>query len=888
MKFRRRIGHRLLRDLGADLEEHIEREARENMERGMPEAAARRAARIKLGNPARIIEDTREVWVRRWLETLLQDFTFALRMLRRTPGLTVVAILTMALSIGAATGIFSLVDATLLHPLPYAHPEQLVRLEDDLPGAGARDVGLSLPEWEDFQHSGLFQFVSPTQYDDNNLTGGRAPQQVRLLMAAPNYFALLQATPELGRTFDPNFRGPGFLTEVVISDGLWRGTFGGDPNILGRSLHMDTDLYRVIGVMPPEYHDPGRDPRERNVEVWAADSYYGPPNFVPWPRTVRGMPTAIARLRPGLTLEEAQQRMDALTAALRQKYPGDYPAAAGWRVRLVPLQASVTGEVRPTLLVLLTGVGIILLIGCVNIANLLLARTGARRQEMAIRRALGGGRLRLIRQMLTESLLLASLGAGAGLALLYGARNPLLQLLPPSLPRLNAIGAQGPVLWFTLGVTAAAGVLFGLAPALQASRAPAAAGLRDAGRGSTGARKRMQRTLVVMEFALALVLVIAGGLLLRSFSKLTTVGLGFRPESVMAVMTRMPYPNDPMTDRYRTAAQQRPFFQKLAAGLRTLPGVKEVAFADNAAFPLAHDRDNQTPPLPLRVEGWRGGDDQRPLVDQAIVAPEYFHLMGMTLLRGRELSDLDAAAAAPVAVVNQAMARRFFPDGNAIGRRFQLGRGAWTTVVGVVADARAEKIEDSDVPEIYTALYQRGAHHLVIFFRGTMNAGQIEAQVRAQVQAVDPTLPVFGTQQLPAAVAASLAQRRFAMDLVGCFAAASLLLAGLGIFGVMAYTVGERRREIGIRRAMGARGRDVVRLVLREGMTLAIVGAMLGLGGGVAAARALAGLLFGVSWSDPATFGLSAAALIAVALLGCYLPARRALRVDPMASLREQ
>ncbi len=883
---------RMMDDLDRDIREHIEMETQDNIDRGMPPEEARYAAVRKFGNVTRVKEDTRDVWSFAWLEQLGQDISYALRMLRKAPGFTAVAVLTIALGIGATTAIFSLVDATLLHPLPYPQPEQLVRVEDDLPGVGAQDVGMSVPEWHDLQRSGIFEYVSLTVYGPVNLTGSSQPTRARYSGVAPNYFALLGVKPQLGRTFDPEDQTPGFTLEVLISDGLWKRAFAADPGILGKSLRLDNDLYTVIGVMPAGFHDPGRTTEQRNIEVWAAVGFAVPGRTPPLRNRRRTGAAAIARIKPGLTIAAAQSQLDALVASLQKEFPEDYPLQSAWTVRLVPLKETVVGKARQSLILLLGAVGLVLLIGCVNVANLLLARASARGRELAVRQALGAARKRLISQMLTEGLLLSLVGGLAGLAILLCARGFLVRLVPDSLPHLNDMSISWGVLLFALGASLVAGAIFGVTPALHAGRADLTQALKQEGRGSTGSREqgRTRRALVVTEFALSLVLMIAAGLLLRSFWDLLNVSLGFNPQNVMAVRTWLPEPNDPKTDIYGTPAQEAPFIRELLRRGRTLPGVEEIALGNRASIPLNHDPTQS----PLVLEGREIQSKQPPLVETSSVTPDYFHLLGVTLQRGRLFGEMDNETAPAVAVINEAFARTYWPSGDPRGERLKLSPedSSWTTVVGVIADARTESLVESSVPQIYTSLYQapsQGASkELVIFLRGRLDPAATPVELREQVQAVNPELPVFGAQTLNDALSASLSERRFSMEMVGLFALTAWLLAGLGIYGVISYIVSERTHEIGIRLALGAHSRNILRMVLRQGLELAIAGAAVGLVCALIVSHLMAGLLYGVRPTDPVTFAGVALLLIGVALLACYIPARRAIRVDPLVALRHE
>jgi len=885
--FRRK---RKITDFDAEVEAHLELESERLREQGLSDEDARAAAHRAFGNRIHALERFYESGRWLWFEQFEQDVRYALRMLRKSPGFTAIAILTIALGIGATTAIFSLVDATLLHPLPYPRPEQLVSIEDDLPGAGLENVGISVPEWHDFQRSGIFEHVSIIGGGDVNLTGSSQPMRIRFLNVPPNYFALLGVKPQLGRGFDPEDQTPGFTLEAIISDGLWKRAFAADPGILGKSLRLDNDLYRVIGVMPGGFHDPGRTADERNIEIWLASGFSAAPAPTPL-RNSRFFPRTIARIKPGLTIAQAQSRVDALVASLQKQFPVDYPAQNAWTVRLVPLKQMVVGNSGQLLILLLGAVGLVLLIGCVNVANLLLARASARGREMAIRHALGGARTRLTRQLLTESLVLSLLGGITGLAILFSAKGFLLQFVPDSLPRLNSVSINWPVLIFAVVASLVAGVIFGLAPALHLGRVDLTHVLKQEVRGATGGsgeQARTRRVLAVTEFALSLVLMVAAGLLLRSFADLSHVRLGFNPENVMAVRTWLPVPNDPETDIYKTPAQEAPFLREVLRHARTLPGVEDAAVGDMAAIPLRHVR-NDLNPVALVLEGEEAKTDQPHLADRSTVTPKYFELLGMTLLRGRLFTDSDNETAAQVAVVNEAFARTYWPGGDALGKHMKTPPTypSWITVVGVLADARTESLAEATVPQIYLSAYQRRPKDLAIFLRGQLDTAAIPVELREQVQSVNPELPLFGAHMLTEMVSASLLERRFSIEIVGLFALTALLLAALGIYGVISYIVSERTHEIGIRLALGAQRQSILRMVLRQGLKLAVAGAVVGLVCSLIVSHLMSGLLYGVRPSDPLTFFAVAVLFISVALLACYIPARRATKVDPNIALRD-
>jgi putative ABC transport system permease protein len=694
----------------------------------------------------------------------------------------------------------------------------------------------------------------------------------------------------LGRTFDPHDSTPGFNLEVVISDGLWKRGFGADPHIIGRSLRLDNDVYHVVGVMPASFRDQGRTADERNTELWAAAGFAGDPAPPPL-RSNRLLLGTIARLKPGLSIAAAQSHLDALVQSLTRQYPEDYPAEAAWTVHLTPLSETVVGSVRQSLILLFGAVGLVLLICCVNVANLLLARASARVREIAVRQALGAAKMRLLRQLLTESLLLFLLGGIGGFAVLFCTRKLLLSLVPESLPHLNDISINWSVLAFAIAASLAAGVIFGLAPAWMMSRLDLTGMLRQEGRGSGGSRERSRarHILVISELAFSLVLLVAAGLLLRSFWDLFKVQLGFNPDRVMAVQTWLPVPNDPKADPYGTAAQETTLLREILRRSRTLPGVEEAAVGNMDSLPLGHGFDDLNV-TPMIREGHDTRSNKSPRIDTSSVTPEYFHLLGMTLLHGRLFSDQDVENTPSVAVINEAAARTYWPGEDPVGKHIQLGqtKPVSTLIVGIIADARTESLADADTPKVYLSVYQQPAKDLAIFLRGQIDPGAIPAQVRSQVQSVDAELPVFHAKTLDDSLSDSLSVRRFSMEIVALFAATALLLAGLGIYGTISYFVNVQRREIAIRLALGAQRDNILRMVLRQGLVLAAAGAGVGLVGALIVSHLMAGLLFGVSPNDVPTFAGVTIVLSSVALAASYVPALRAMRLDPIKTLHSE
>jgi predicted permease len=823
--------------------------------------------------------------------TLLQDVRYCLRTLRKSPGFTAVVIATLALGIGANTAIFSIVDAVLLRPLPFSNADRLVRLVDNFPGASLHDVGMSVPELRDLQdRSGIFDEVSAVWPVDANVTGTGHPERIELLAVSPNYFSLLGVQAQLGRVFGPEDKAQGFAETAILSDGLWRRSFGGDPHVLGQRIRGDGDAYTIVGVMPPGFRHPGRTVAT-DVDMWATAGFAAAPFPSPPPRSAVFLPGAIARLKPGLTVAQAQQRLDGFTAVLRAQFPQDYRPEARWSIQLEPLKESLTGNVRPMLLTLLGAVAMMLLIGCVNIANLLLARASGRRREIAIRQSLGAARGRLVQQFLTESLLL-SLAAGAvGVAGAASSLDLLLYLVPARLPRTAEIAIDFRVLLFAIAVTLVAGLLFGLAPAVQASDCALSVQLMESGRGTGGSRRqsRVSGVLVAAEFALCLMLMTGAGLLTRSFWKLTRVDPGFNPQNTTVARIWLPQPNDPAQDPYASPQARAAFIREVLRRVTTLPGVTDAAMS--SSIPLTRASPN---PAAVTVESRAVRASDATLAEIVVVSPDYFKALGAPLLAGRFFDESDRRGSQSVAIVDRSTARRYWPGESPLGKRIKIGRAqssnALATIVGVAGDVRHDGLENDGVPHVYFPIYQLSGKAMGLIVRSGRDAPGVSErlgeQLRRQIQAVDPDLPVFGIGTLGGMLSTSLAPHRFSAQLMGAFATLALLLAAIGIYGVLAYFVGQRAREIGVRMALGAAGSEVVRMVLWQGLKPISVGTAIGVAGSLIFGGLLEKMLYGVRAADPLVLICVPLLLLGAALLASYIPARRATRIDPIITLR--
>ncbi|HEU4414334.1 MAG TPA: ABC transporter permease [Candidatus Angelobacter sp.] len=820
---------------------------------------------------------------------LWQDVRFALRGMAKARGLTAVALLTLAIGIGVNTAIFSIVNAVLLRPLPYRDPGQLVQLRADLPGVGATNVGFSEPELEDMRdHAGIFEAVSGVLPAPANLTGGEHPERIDIVGVSPSYFELLGATPQMGRVFDKRDTADGFADAVVISDGLWHRVFGGDPEIVGRKLRLDNDLYTVVGVMPPEFRHPAPG-TAKPIDLWCTAGFRAAP-FAGGVRSVRQLAGIFGRLKPGVTLDQARARLTNLSESSRRDYAADYPASAGWTLGLTPLKEVVVGNSQTLLLVLLLAVSLILLIACVNVASLLLARSSAREREIAVRMALGAGRFRIVRQLLTESAVLSLAAAAVGVIVAVLAERSLVQLLPTQMPRAEAINIDGRVLLFSLAIAVLTSVIFGLAPALQTARLDANALKQDGRSGETTVRSgRMRNWLVGAEVALSLTLVIGAGLLLRTFWELLHVHPGFTAENVLAASVWLPVPNDPKTDIYGSTEQRTELTREVVRRLHRIPGVKDAAIT--AALPLR----NPFPARGFRVEG--KSEQGEPYRDYFVmISPEFLQGMGATLLRGRGIADTDDSHAQQVALVDEAAARQMWGTEDPLGHRLRfdgkvfingkLQTAPWVTVVGVVTNIKFGRLDEGELPHIYLSTYQLNSKFLNVVVRGTGDPGALGRDLQSAIQSVDPNLPVSEVEPMMQVLTASVAERRFAAMLIGLFAMLALCLAAVGVYGVASYSVQQRTRELGIRSALGASAADLVRMVLQDSMVPVLAGLVAGVVGAALAGRAIATLLFGVRTVDPIVYVLSVIVLVIVGVAANYIPARRAGKTDPNLALR--
>jgi putative ABC transport system permease protein len=859
------------REMEEEMRFHLEMQIEQNLASGMAAEEAHYAARRQFGNQTWLKEVSREMWGLTSVETLIQDLRFSARMLRKNPGFTLIAVVTLALGIGANTAIFSVVHALTLRPLPYHEPDRLALMSRE--GRNAiRRMAISYPNYNDWrERAQSFEGMASSRSTSFNLTGVERAARLRGQMVNWNFFQLLGIQPQLGRLFVSEDDRYGAPRTAILSHGMWLEKFGGDAGIIGRKLLLDGDPYEVIGVLPPGF------------EYFRADDVYVPIGLVLGLKTGfyagimdRGAEYnlfALARLKPGVTIEQAKQEMASVSAQLEREYPA---ANKGKNAQVEPLQDVMSDNVRQSLWVLMGAVGFILLIACVNVANLLLAKTAERKKEIAVRLALGAPARRIMRQMLSESLLLALLGGALAVLIGRWMLAGLLALAPNNIPQLGRVSLSGAALLFTFGVSVLTSVLCGLLPAWQASGADLQTALKEGGRSDSGAgREAMRKSLVVVEVSLALALLIGAGLLVRSMARALNVDPGFNPDRLLTMRVELP------ENAYDTA-RRRAFLDECLARVSALPGIRSAAIT--FALPIDGSQWNLGFSAVNKNGVQRGGTSISP------VSADYFAVMGIRLLQGRVFNSTDTADSARVSIINEALAQRIWPGANPIGQRLKWGSpdsdSPWMEVVGVVADVKLNGVERETPIQTYLPFAQHPTGLQWLVARTTGEPMQVAASVERAIHEIDRDLPVVSIRSMNQLMAISLAARRLTLVLLMSFAALALLLAGIGIYGVVSYSVKQRTRELGIRVALGAQAGDVLKLILAQGLKLALIGVVIGLAAAFALTRWMESLLFGVRPTDPLTFGVVAVVLLCVSLLACWIPARRATKVDPMVALR--
>jgi predicted permease len=811
---------------------------------------------------------------------LVRDAQFAIRTLIRSPGFSLVVVLTLALGIGASTAIFSVVSAVVLRPLDYPEPWQLVRITSELRGFGATDTGISAAELADYQaRTDLFAGVAGMLPISANVTGGAAPERVEMMLVSWNYFAVLGVPAAHGRIFGRDDDSAGVANLAIVSDGFWRRALSADPRAIGRTIVIDQDPVVIVGVMPPDFHHPGRT-LQGEVDVWSPAGFR---TGAPAARSRRRLEGGLARLLPGVTLEQAQSRLADYGMMVSQQFPSDYPASNGWRPKVNPLRDDLVGGVATPMFVLLSGVGLLLLVACVNVAHLALARSSAREQEIAIRRALGASAWRLTSQVVVESAILAA--AAGVLAVLVGswALRGLVALAPARIPRLDHVTLDFSALIVTALLSLAVTVIFAFGPVLQLGRAAIYSILKDgAPARSTGARaRRMRSVLVAAEVALATVLLVAAGLFIRSVIGLLNVPVGFETDGLLTARITLPRPNDPARAAYLDRSRRAALYHEALRRVSTLPGVSRAALSSQ--IPLGAFN----PPLFVELDVAAIDRTARPVVHQFQVSASYFDTMGVRILRGRGFTDSDGAGAEPVAIVSGSAARMFWKDQDAIGKRIRFSADApWMTVVGVAGDVLHRRLSERPQPILYQPIDQSSDLTMAVLLRTRGDAAGLGEGVAREIRAVDPELPVHSIRTMNDLIDAAVAQRRFLMRVLVVFGLLATALALLGVYGVIAYSVSQRTREIGIRMAIGARQADISRMIMRRGLALTGAGVVAGIVASLGLTRLLTSQLFGVRPSDPLTIAAVLVSMTAIAAIAAYVPARRAARVDPIAALR--
>jgi putative ABC transport system permease protein len=801
----------------------------------------------------------------------MNDLRFALRQLRKSPGFTIVAILTLALGIGANTAIFSVINAVLLRPLPYPEADRIVYFEGQCPSQGITDSNISVPDFQDwtaqssaFSHTAFYWTGSAAL----SIQGGE-PERVPRAGVNGGFFDVLGVQPMLGRSFAPGDDHPDTVTVAILSEGLWQRRFGADRNVIGQTIMVNTVPVTVIGVMPAGFEYPEK------TQIWIPSSV----ELAKEPRDNRSY-SALGRLKPGVDVAQAQSQISAINAQLAKTFPD---TNKGWDAHLFHLHELLVRSVRPSLLILLGAVGCVLLIACANIANLLLVRAASRQKEVAIRAALGAGRGRIVRQMLTESVLLSAIGGALGLLLSFWLLGLLISISPADSPRFSEANLDYRVMAFTFAISIFTGILFGLTPALQASKLDVSSSLKEGGRTGDSYRRTSARNLLLIgEVAMSLILLVGAGLLIKSFMRLQEVKPGFNPDRVLIASLSLP------GAKYKEDQQRVDFYRSLIEQLGALPGVQAVGAAVN--LPLRAS--NYSIGRAFIPEGRSFTADESVSASWSTITPAYFEAVQVPLVAGRIFNDRDKANAPKVVIVNRQVAKKYFgSETGAIGKRITIWRDENfpREIVGIVGDTKPGGLEEESGEQIYTPHSQDGSWgFMTLTIRTAGDPAAMTSTLRREVLGLDKDLPIFNVKTMDDVVSAAIGSRRLSTSLFTVFAGVALLLAAIGTYGVMAYTVTQRTREFGIRIALGAARKDVFSLILRQGAALVIIGIALGLAGALAASRTLNSILYGVGSLDPAAFAVAIASLALVALLACYVPARRATLVDPIEALRAE
>jgi putative ABC transport system permease protein len=819
---------------------------------------------------------------RRLEDEMFQDLRYGARMLLRQRAFTIAAVIALALGIGANTAVFSVVNAVLLRPLPYQNSERMALIWGNFLTFSMERLRAKTAEYVDYRdQTRSFETVAAFSTDDFNFTGGLQPDRIAGASVTANLFPMLGARAAQGRLILPDENQTGRDNVVVVSHQFWQKRLGAEANVIGRGVRLDDRNYTVIGVMTADFEFPHPSFNfAEPVEFWI------PLAFTTEQVAQRQRPyylNVIGLLKPDVTIEQARAEMAALGQRFErehQSYRGPKNSDMGWRITVTPLQDQIVGNSRRALLVLFAAVGLVLLIACANAANLLLMRATVRQKEMAIRAAMGAHRLRLIRQLLTESLLIAAMGAAGGLTLAWLGVRALVTLGPDNLPRLQEIDVDGRVLFFTLALSILTGLIFGLAPALQASRPRLQHTLKEGGAAATRGRHWLRNLLVVGEVAIAMTLLVGAGLMLNSFVRLQRVNPVVNAGKLLSVQINLP------ETRYPEPAQASTFFQELIRRVESLPGVEQVSLS--TVQPLSGVAVND----PFSIEGRPLDFNNAPVAGWQHVTPNFFGALGIPIVAGRDFTERDNTDTSGAAIINEAMARRHFPNEDPIGKRLTLGLprpdNPWLTIVGVVKDIPHRDLESKAAPDWYLSYLGQPRRYGYLMARASGNPASLAAAIRSQVSAIDKDQPVTAIRTLNEVIASTTAPRRFNTLLLAIFAAVALALAAVGIYSVISYSVTQRTQEVGVRMALGARPGDVIRLILKQGLAMTLIGVAAGILGAIAAARVMSGLLYGVTATDPATFVAISLLLAIVAMLACYLPARRAARVEPIAALRSE